>query len=86
MNGEVNERMRYVGVDVSKRKCRAAFIDEDGEVVDEFSFRNDFVGISSFSLGFLWVIGLLWSLLVTCGLTCMMLWRSGVLVWSWLIL
>ena len=48
MNGEVNERMRYVGVDVSKRKCRAAFIDEDGEVVDEFSFRNDFVGISMF--------------------------------------
>ena len=41
-------RVRYVGGDVSKRKCRAAFIDEDGEVVDEFSFRNDFVGISMF--------------------------------------
>ena len=41
-------RVRYVGVDVSKRKCRAAFIDGDGEVVDEFSFRNDFVGISRF--------------------------------------
>ncbi|HDO41356.1 MAG TPA: IS110 family transposase [Candidatus Bathyarchaeota archaeon] len=40
--------MRYVGVDVSKRKCRAAFIDEDGEIVEEFSFRNDFVGISMF--------------------------------------
>ena len=43
MKGGVNERMRYVGVDVSKRKCRVAFIDEDGEIVDEFSFRNDFV-------------------------------------------
>jgi len=40
--------MKYVGVDIGKRKCRAAFIDEDGEVVDEFSFRNDFVGISRF--------------------------------------
>jgi len=38
-----------VGVDISKRKCRAAVIDRDGEVVDEFSFRNDFVGISMFS-------------------------------------
>jgi len=44
----VNMRVRYVGVDISKRKCRVTFIDEDGEVVDEFSFRNDFVGISMF--------------------------------------
>jgi transposase len=40
--------VRYVGVDIGKRRCRAAFVDEDGEVVDEFSFRNDFVGISMF--------------------------------------
>ena len=40
--------MRYVGVDVSKRRCRAAFVDGDGEVVDEFSFSNDFDGIEGF--------------------------------------
>jgi len=40
--------MRYVGVDISKRKYRAVFIDEDDKIVDEFSFRNDFVGISMF--------------------------------------
>ena len=40
--------MKYVGVDISKRKCRAAFIDEDGEIVDEFSFSNDFDGIERF--------------------------------------
>jgi len=40
--------VRYVGVDISKRKCRAAIVDEDGLLVDEFSFRNDFVGISRF--------------------------------------
>jgi len=40
--------MRYVGVDVSKRKCRAAFIDGNGEVVEEFSFSNDFDGIERF--------------------------------------
>lgn len=41
-------RVRYVGVDINKRKCRAAVIDGDGEVVDEFSFGNDFIGISRF--------------------------------------
>ena len=40
--------MRYVGVDVSKRRCRATIIDEGGLLLDEFSFSNDFLGISSF--------------------------------------
>jgi transposase len=38
----------YVGVDVSKRKCRAAVVDGDGVLVDEFSFSNDFEGIKRF--------------------------------------
>ena len=40
--------MRYIGVDVSKGKCRAAVVDEDGEIVDEFSFSNDFSGVERF--------------------------------------
>jgi transposase len=44
---EVSEAM-YVGVDVSKRKCRAAVVDGDGVLVDEFSFSNDFEGIRRF--------------------------------------
>jgi transposase len=44
-------RVKYVGVDVSKRKCRAAVVDEEGVLVDEFSFANDFSGIESFVSG-----------------------------------
>jgi len=40
--------LRYVGVDVGKRKCRAAVVDEDGVLVDEFSFFNDFDGLELF--------------------------------------
>ena len=43
MNG-----LRYVGVDVGKRKCRAAFVDGDGVLIKEFSFVNDFSGIEGF--------------------------------------
>jgi len=32
----------YVGVDVGKRRCRAAVVDGDDVLVDEFSFSNDF--------------------------------------------
>ena len=38
----------YVGVDVSKRKCRVAVVDGDGVLVDEFNFSNDFEGIKRF--------------------------------------
>ena len=41
MNEGVNE-VKYVGVDVGKRKCRAAVVDEDGVLIKEFSFTNDF--------------------------------------------
>jgi transposase len=46
----VNE-VKYVGVDVGKRKCRAAVVDEDGVLVEEFSFTNDFSGIEEFVSG-----------------------------------
>jgi transposase len=35
----------YVGVDVHKKVCRAAMVNEDGAVVDECSFRNSTTGI-----------------------------------------
>ena len=40
--------MKYVGVDIGNRECRAAFIDGVGGVVEEFSFRNDFDDIERF--------------------------------------
>ncbi|MEM3618311.1 MAG: hypothetical protein QXK47_04475 [Candidatus Bathyarchaeia archaeon] len=40
-----------MGVDLSKRRCRAAFVDEDGVLVDEFSFSNDVEGIGWFVSG-----------------------------------
>jgi len=38
----------YVGVDVHKRVCRAAVVNDHGEVVDEFSFMNLVDGIGDF--------------------------------------
>jgi len=35
----------YVGVDVHKRVCRAAMVNDEGELVDEFSFTNSKRGI-----------------------------------------
>lgn len=40
--------MRYIGVDVGKRRCRAAVMDDEGVLIDEFSFSNDFSGIDGF--------------------------------------
>ena len=37
--------MRYVGIDVGKQKCRAAIMDHEGFIVDEFTFPNDYEGI-----------------------------------------
>jgi activator of 2-hydroxyglutaryl-CoA dehydratase len=39
------KKMRYVGVDVGKWRCRAAIMNPDGVVVDEFTFPNDAEGI-----------------------------------------
>jgi hypothetical protein len=40
---EANE-VRYVEVDIGKWKCRAAIMNPDGAVVDEFTFPNDAEG------------------------------------------
>ena len=37
--------MRYIGVDVGKRRCQACVMDEEGRVVDEFPFSNTGEGI-----------------------------------------
>lgn len=37
--------MRYVGIDVGKAKCRAALLNEQGEVENEFFFENSARGI-----------------------------------------
>jgi transposase len=40
----------YVGVDVHKRVCRAAMANDEGELVDEFSFMNSKRGIEDFMM------------------------------------
>jgi len=37
--------MKYVGVDIGKWKCRAALMDPDGSIIEEFTFPNDAEGI-----------------------------------------
>ena len=41
--------MKYVGIDVHKRMCQAAFLDEDGSILDEQRFPNDPEGIEEFA-------------------------------------
>jgi len=38
----------YVGVDVHKKVCRAAMMNDEGEMADEFSFKNSKRGIEEF--------------------------------------
>ena len=33
--------MNHLGIDVGKRKCRAAIKDDKGKILDEFFFGND---------------------------------------------
>ena len=44
---EANE-IKYVGVDIGNRKCRAAVMDPEGTIVKEFTFNNDRDGIRGF--------------------------------------
>jgi len=37
--------MKYVGVDIGKWKCRAAVMNPEGVLIDEFAFNNDHQGI-----------------------------------------
>lgn len=40
---------RYVGVDIGKKKCSAAIMDQQGIIDDEFTFTNNHEGIEWFS-------------------------------------
>ena len=39
------KKMKYVGVDIGKWKCRAAIMNPEGSIIDEFTFPNDHQGI-----------------------------------------
>jgi activator of 2-hydroxyglutaryl-CoA dehydratase len=39
------EMIRYVGVDVGKTRCRAAFMNQQGNIEREFFFENNQKGI-----------------------------------------
>ena len=41
--------MKYVGIDVHKKMCQAAVLDEDGTLLDELRFANDPEGIEEFA-------------------------------------
>jgi transposase len=42
--------MKYVGVDIGKRKCRAAIMNPEGKIVKELDFNNNSDGIASLTL------------------------------------
>ncbi|MGD9674225.1 MAG: transposase [Candidatus Nitrosocosmicus sp.] len=44
----MNEKLNHLGIDVAgKRKCRAAVKDDKGNILDEFFFDNDAIGIGN---------------------------------------
>ncbi|MEM3078444.1 MAG: IS110 family transposase, partial [Nitrososphaerales archaeon] len=40
---------RYIGIDISKARCRAAIMDKEGSIMEEFAFENSHEGIESFA-------------------------------------
>ena len=42
--------MKYVGIDVHKKMCQAAVLDDEGELLDETRFMNTVEGIEEFAL------------------------------------
>lgn len=42
----MNKKLNHLGIDVGKRKCRAALKDDKGDILDEFFFGNDANGIN----------------------------------------
>jgi len=44
------KKMKYVGVDIGKRKCRAAIMNSEGKIVKELDFNNNSDGIASLTL------------------------------------
>ena len=43
----MNEKLNYLGIDVGKTKCRVAVKNDKGNILDEFFFGNDTIGISN---------------------------------------
>ena len=43
--GQEAKKMKYIGIDIGKWKCRAAVMNPEGVLIDEFSFNNDHQGI-----------------------------------------
>ena len=39
--GEWKRKLNHLGIDVGKRKCRAALKDDRGRILDEFFFGNN---------------------------------------------
>jgi len=46
-NRRMKEKLNHLGIDVGKRKCRAALKDDKGKILDEFFFGNDAIGIGN---------------------------------------
>ena len=44
------KEMKYVGVDIGKKKCRAAIMNSEGKIVKELDFFNNSDGIASLTL------------------------------------
>jgi len=42
--------VKYVGIDVHKKRCQAAILEEDGKLLDEIRFANDPEGIEEFAV------------------------------------
>ncbi len=47
--------MKYVGIDVHKKMCQAAVLDEDGELLDQIRFSNEKEEIKDFAMKLLTV-------------------------------
>jgi len=43
----MKEKVNHLGMDIGKRKCRAALKDDKGKILDEFFFGNDAIGIGN---------------------------------------
>jgi transposase len=43
------KEVRYIGIDIGKQNCRAAIMNLEGSVIDEFSFANNHQGIEHFT-------------------------------------
>jgi transposase len=44
-------KVRFVGIDVGKARCQAAIMNQEGVLIDEFTFTNNHEGINDFTSG-----------------------------------